>query len=63
MNQLFDEIYESLTLARLPGIVSFEAATGRPLDELVAKNDYYFREGLAAQTYEENFAGGSLDAE
>lgn len=63
MNQLFEEIYASLTLARLPGIVSFEVATGRSLDELIAKNDYYFGEGLAAQTYEENFAGGSLDSE
>lgn len=63
MNQLFEEIYASLTLARMPGIVSFDAATGRPLAELVAKNDYYFGEGLAAQTYEENFAGGSLDTE
>jgi hypothetical protein len=57
MNQLFDDIYESLSLARLPGIVSFESITGRALTDMIPANDAFFGE----QNYDESFAGGSLD--
>ncbi len=61
MQQLFDAIYASLTLANLPGILSFEVAPGRPLDELVAHNDNCCGTGLAARRNAENSAGDSLD--
>lgn len=57
MNELFDEIYDSLSLERLPGIVTFTNVTGYELADMVAANDSFFEE----QDYVDSFAGGSLD--
>ena len=64
MNSIFDSIYDSLKMERLPGIVSFEAVTGRPLAQLAtAANDFSFAVMLAPKNFEESYAGANLNLE
>ena len=62
MDNVFENIYQSLTLEKMPGIVSFEKITGKTLQELqAAANDIQFESAPGELDFEESFGGGSLD--
>ncbi|MEQ8315221.1 MAG: hypothetical protein RIC17_14060 [Gammaproteobacteria bacterium] len=64
MDDIYSKIYNSLSLEQLPGIVSFEKVTGKPLTELaVAANEFSFGALGEDLNFEESFGGGPLDAD
>lgn len=62
MEDIYSKIYESLSLEKLPGIVSFEKVAGKSAKELAeAANDFSFGALGVDLNFEESFGGGSLD--
>ncbi|MEQ8953245.1 MAG: hypothetical protein RL120_03865, partial [Gammaproteobacteria bacterium] len=61
MDTFYANIYDSLSLERLPGIVSFQKVTGRSQVDLEAANDLHFGGYVESVNFEESFGGGSLD--
>lgn len=62
MDDIYSKIYESLSLEKLPGIVSFEKVTGKTTAELAeAANDFSFGAIGVDLNFEESFGGGPLD--
>ena len=60
MNEVFENIYNAMSLASLPGIVAFQVTTARP-ESLEHARRYYFGSGMDVTEYEESLGAGSLD--
>lgn len=64
MDDIYTKIYASLSLEQIPGIVSFEKVTGKPMTELAkAANAFSFGALGENLNFEESFGGGPLDAD